>query len=269
MNEKLRDLYSQINRLYAAKAFSELETYLLDKLDEEMVTDGTDSILISILNELATFYRGQNEPEKSIEYLQMAADVTQNLIGRNSREYATLIMNLSAAHRINKNGRVAVELADTAAEILKELGEQHRYFYCAAINNKGMAYLSLYEPAKARECFKEAIEILIACGLGDDPDTEEICVTMINIAFTYYEEKEFENAENFCQTILKRYEQINKDKWSHLYALYTLMGDIYKGLNRKEDAVNSYQTAMKLVEEDSGQNFEYKNIKEKLEAIVK
>lgn len=269
MNRKRNDFYNEINRLYDEKAFSELEDYLFEELSEEMASDGTDSILISVLNELATFYRGQNQPEKSIEYLQMAADVTKNTIGKNSREYATVLMNLSAANRMNKNGRDAVKLAGKAAEIVKELGEEHRYFYCAAINNKGMAYLNLQEPVKARACFEEAIEILKELGFEENPDTEEICVSMINIAFTYYEEKLFDQAEKYGLDLLKKYERVNPDRREHLYALYTLMGDIYGCQRRKGEAEKAYQKAMELVEEACGQNFEYKNIREKLERITK
>lgn len=268
MNKKLNEFYSQINRLYDGKELLDLETYLFAKLSEEMASDGTDSILISVLNELATFYRGQNQPEKSIEYLQMAADVTKDMIGKDSQEYATLLMNLSAAYRINKNGRAAVDLADRAADILKGLGEAHLYFYCAAINNKGMAYLSLKESEKARECFEETIEIFSDLGFDDDPDTEAVCVSMINIAHTYYDEKRFTEALEYCRNILKKYDRINQNRWDHLYALYTLMGDIYRNLQQDEEAAEAYRKAMNLVDEASGQNFEYRDIKVKLEMIT-
>lgn len=265
--QKLKNFYDQIDRLYSKKAFGELEVYLHDKLGEEMASNGKDSILITILNELATFYRGQNEPEKSVDYLRMAAEAVQKSQGEDSKEYATLITNLSAAYRYQKNGPAAIQYGEQAVKILKKLGTEYWFFYSAALNNLGMAYLSVGETGTARIHFERAMELLREHGMDRNPDSEEKCVIMINIAYTYYVEKKLRQAEDYCWSTIKEYRNIHRRRWDHIYVLLRLMGDIYRELGQGEKAGKAYQMALKRIEKAAGKNFEYKEIEKRLELI--
>lgn len=137
---------------------------------------------IAVLNEMACFYRGISQWDKSIAAFEAVKEELENRGLQNNSAYAVVILNMAGAYRLMGKFDTALEAFKNAEAIMQASKNTSDYEFAGLYNNTGLVYQDTKELAKAAECFEKALTYLEKV-----PDNDaEIATNRANLAVTYY-----------------------------------------------------------------------------------
>lgn len=137
---------------------------------------------IAVLNEMACFYRGISQWDKSIAAFEAVKEELENRSLEHNSAYAVVVLNMAGAYRLMGKFDTALEAFKNAETIMLASKNTSDYEFAGLYNNTGLVYQDINELAKAAECFEKALTYLEKV-----PDNDaEIATNRANLAVTYY-----------------------------------------------------------------------------------
>lgn len=228
--------------------------------EDGMIDIIPDSEIEKQISELAKQINNLYDEEK----FEQALELVEELQGLNPKRPETFFSKANILRRIDGRTEDSLKAVNYAIQLKEDFG--HAY------NLRSLIYLKLDEPEKAVYDLKKAIEIkptaarytnladaLVNLQRNEDAidaydnaiklDKQNIkaYVGKVNI---YYKQEEFEKALE----VIKQGIVLRKDE----PVLYTVQGIVYEGLNKREDAIDSYREAFKGYKNKVNNYFERK-----------
>ena len=154
---------------------------------------------ISVLNEMACFYRGISKWEPCIDtFLELMAEMEFSGLDH-TEQYALAVINMAGAYRLLGKFEKSLELFEKAAGILKECGCTNDYDWASLYNNTGLVYQDQNNLSKAVEYFEKALEYTRKV----EDNEAELATALANLSLAYYRINESKKAD---QTITESLE---------------------------------------------------------------
>ncbi len=274
MEERLKEFYDELEKYYDACDYEGMEDFLMRTLTEHTGACGACyyPLQVSVLTELGTMYKCTGEYERSKEYFRQALEKIRFGIGTKTLEYATAANNLAGAFRLTGQPDEAIRYFTEALQAYESLADakesiQSNYYCMTVLNNLGLVYLEMREPARADDCFSRVLPSMIKLNEEQGGLEPELAVTCCNQAAARYFDEDLPGAQEKIDEALKWYEKAPENRRGHLGAVYNLQGDIFRREGKKEDAKDAYQQAMYWTKRFFGENPEYETALRKMEIL--
>lgn len=240
-----KDYLAAVDAAYDSSRPEELESRLTAVLDECRSDLGeTSREYIAVLSELAAYYRGQMNLEKSRELFRRAVALGRDVFGEDSPDFATLRVNLSGTLRLTKEFDEAERELLEAISIYDQTLPPAHALTLAAWNN-----LSLIQMDQGLTGDALQIQERLLHTLEDAPDLrEELATTLINIGSLQLQEKNYEEAKRALRDAIRIYdEELSRDT-PHYFSAWNALGIAEISSGDPEAAVNSFRRALDSAE---------------------
>lgn len=185
--------------------------------------------LYNVANDRGGIYRLKGENENAMKYYTEAQKFASKL--NDPIIKATILGNIGNVYINKKNYKLATQYFSNSLKIYQKnnnkKGESHM------LTSLGSVFLIIQNYDLALEYYKKALDIV----KNTEVEDRRIAVIYINIGWTNYEKKQFEEAKNYYEKALKIVEATN-DKF-FIANCYATLANIYLELGKLEKA-NSF-----------------------------
>jgi tetratricopeptide (TPR) repeat protein len=210
--------FERLDELFKQDDPGAVESFMLKSLSELAHSRQNGSPeCASIMNELASFYRGVSRYNESAEYFRRALDTLEQNGMNHSPQYAIILMNLAGMRRLLGQPAAAMEIFLKAKSMLEDAGHEHSYEYSSVLNNLSLAHQDAGEFEKACELASAALDYMRrSAGME-----HEIATSLNNLANIRLRQEKIDAAETLVSEALEIYESMTEKNSHHAAALST------------------------------------------------
>ncbi|NMW85315.1 tetratricopeptide repeat protein [Peptoniphilus sp. AGMB00490] len=227
----LVNFYNNLKVKFSKSSANEILTFMIYELKSAINLKDTDAIIF-IGNELGSYLRVMAEIKSSYKIYETIKYLTLKKYGCNSKEYATILLNLADVDIVDKNYTKAIERLNRSEEILKDLNE--KYLMATMYNNRSSAYRGLNNYKSARRDIENAIRLI--------DNRDKIAISRINLAEVKLLEGNFLEALNDIRKVIEYYSNENPRDIHFANALSTAANIFYK-LRDYDRSIEFYKLA--------------------------
>lgn len=288
-----RDLfYKQLDAVYERRDLAAIEQFLLDtqqKLaqtraeeypacelcltpeDKQNLNSGYLRDLLTVQNELMSFYRSTGRFDESLRISGTMKEEMRDLGLAGSEQYAIVLLNEGTAFRMMGDLDRALQNFNECADILENQADVDSYTLASLYNNRAPVYLQLgmlhrkkaateegaqgdnmQEYRKALDDLQHALDIVR--GLGGRQQEEAI--TLCSVADTLHLLGDEEKGEQAADEALSLYGKAGWD--SHAGAAYNAKAGFLYRRGEYAAAAQMFREAARITKTFSGENSDYK-----------
>jgi tetratricopeptide (TPR) repeat protein len=270
---KLERWLAELDQLLAAGRREAAETIIQDKLAELKASgEQHGSAYLSLLNELASFYRGTSRlPEAQQAFSELEQALTE-LGQAESLPYVAVQINLAGTYRLMDNPDQALSHYASAQICLGQLrlnskltaAEQARLVYLTAsvLNNISLLYNDLEQLDTALDYANQAAQ-MIRGGVGEE---HELATTCNNLASIYLKLERYAEAEAAIAEALEIYARMPQENVHHAAALATQAALLFRN-GDLDGAEAALLRSLDLTEHFFGQNADYQSTRRSLQTV--
>ena len=220
--------------------------------EKEWIINCSDT-RIAILNEMACFYRGISQWDKSIAAFEAVKEELENRGLQNNSAYAVVILNMAGAYRLMGKFDTALEAFKKAETIMLSAKSTSDYEFAGLYNNTGLVYQDTNDLAKAAECFEKALTYLEKV-----PDNDaEVATNRANLAVTYYNSGNREKAIECLDKAIAIFETLDGGLNPHYAGALNTKAVMLFQSGKVEEAANTFVSAIEKTKLIFGENKEY------------
>lgn len=243
----MNTFYYQVDKLLESNNLQDAESFMESALRSSM-EEKDDVAVISICNELASFYREAGRFDESIPLYETALRLMGMMELEKSQHYATTLINYATTYTRMHETQKALSLYDHAAQIYEECGITKDYGVATMYNNMGLLYEEMGESQKSENCHTTALEILK--GINDSELSQAI--TYSNLAGHYLDHGDLIKAKlNINQSIELFINNSGKSTPQYAGAISTL-GEIFFMEGEYKKAKELFEEALAIAEATFG-----------------
>jgi tetratricopeptide (TPR) repeat protein len=253
--------------LYRSGDPSRIEEYLRQYLYEmESTGRKLSGEYASVLNELASFYRGVSRYEESAAAFKQALELLRYIGLDKTPQDATILLNFAGLFRLKGQPHEAVEMFLDARNLLITSGMQNDYAYRSVLNNLALAYQDIGRYEDAYAAAYESYEGMCKTEASE----HEIATALNNLAVIRLKMGNDAEAQILIDEALVYYDKMPEENVHHAAALSTKGSLLFRSGQHRE-ALASFQKSLELTERFFGKNIEYaiaaRNIAKTYEAL--
>jgi len=241
--------------LYQSGKVAEVEPFL-----EKTLERVPNPEKITVLNELAGFYRGVSRYEDSAAAYLQALVLLEAAGQKDKPTYSTVLMNLAGTLRLSGKLTEAAEMFETSLRLL----DPKDYAYASAQNNLALV---LQEQGKFKEAEKLAEQALEWVRRHGAP-AHEVTTSLNNLANIRLNMGDTDGAKSLIDEALGMYDSMGEADVHHAAAL-SLKGSLCCRQKDWDGAQAAFEKALSLTEHFFGKNAEYEHTLRNLEAVQK
>ncbi|MDD6154860.1 MAG: tetratricopeptide repeat protein [Eubacteriales bacterium] len=236
--------------------------FVVNKAQVKCACEGGDTVgqteanmeYVAVTNELACFYRGLSEFDKSLENFNLAQQELLNTGNQNTQEYGTVLLNKAGTYRYMNQLDNALDCFEAAAFVFDNLESADPAVLSGLANNMGLVYLDKKDPDKAIEHFNHALEI----DLQDERIRDKAGMAYNNLATAYMMKGDLDMAkENIDKAIEGLEREPGESINPHYPAALNTRATIEFHQGDAEAALADFKKALEGTEVCYGQNVEY------------
>ena len=288
--------YSELDEMFANHAGAEaIESYLLRKLAETQVnsevaadakaqqetaenaateettsttkTAQTNSLQLSILNEIMGFYRSRGEHAKNQSIINRALNLADSMRIAGTEAGTTTLINAATSLRAAGSYERAAEIYSQAIKESSKTLKPNDRKLAALHNNLSMLYSETGNTSEAIDELNQALEILQ--NTSTDPDHDiDIAATHTNIALAMLQEcshpntstnsksATLESAFNHASTSVRMYVAGNNENQPHYASALAGFAQVQCARGEYAQAAESYSKALDLIAKCYGKDSE-------------
>jgi tetratricopeptide (TPR) repeat protein len=269
----LEDELRELDELLSSGELAGAERFLKDRLASlEEHGEGQSAAYLSLLNELASLYRGTSRFKESEQAFLRLGNVLEETGSTRTLPYATVALNVAGCYRLMGDTEQALAYYAEARSILRDLDKQatltdsersrHKYLTASVLNNISLLYIDLGRLDEALTYAEEAAK-LIKEGVGDE---HELATTYNNLANIYLKLQRFDDAERVNREALAIYDRMPKENVHHAAALSTFAVLCFRRADW-DGAEMVLKYALELTEHFFGRNVEYESLQRSLARV--
>ncbi len=259
----VQSVLSHLDWLLEEKQLDQVEPYLTRQL-EEARQEGDAGAALTLLNELAGFYRSTSQTEKSLEMADQALKAIGDMGLAGTAPHGTTLINAATAYRAAGDLSRAADLYQEALATLQLLGETG-YPLASLLNNMSQVYQALEQHQEAISCLEQAMEILQT--LKDA--RAEVATTHSNLALSLLSLERREEAREHLDQALALFEEGDGPRDAHYGAALAAAAELAYREGDFLRAVALYEKALPEIRSSFGENDGYRITCQNLEAARK
>jgi tetratricopeptide (TPR) repeat protein len=290
----------QLDELLSSGRLTEAESFLknsLQELEEQGRAQG--NVWLSLLNELASLYRGASRLKEAEQAFLKVEGALQTSGQEISLPFAAVQINLAGTYRLMSSTDQALErylraqecldslrrqadrqsarqagagpTEETEAACIQKAGqaeldeaalERLAYLSTSVLNNISLLYCDLERYELALHHAREAAA-MIRDGVGDE---HELATSYNNLASIHLKMEHYEEAWAAAEEALALYDRMPKKNVHHAAALATQAALLFRR-GDLEDAEAALERSLALTEHFFGKNAEYESAERSLQAV--
>lgn len=253
IDRELDSIYKSLDQYYQRGDVQGIEDYLLGEERRIIEEGGSKGVLVTVYNELGSFYRSTSRYSQSIDAFDKAGREISASLGTHCAEYATLVNNLAGTYRLAGQHEKAIGLFHQAIRTYREAGEDQSYAFASVQNNISLAYQEIGKGQLAIRHLEQALEIL-----GELPGhVHEVAITYSNLAALYYKNGHNAEAMTCLDRALYIFESCDQTENPHYAAALNSLGGILFATGEYQRAVDTYQKAAAYTRRFFGENLDF------------
>ncbi|WP_434311042.1 tetratricopeptide repeat protein [Hominifimenecus sp. rT4P-3] len=260
----IQSVLQQLDQLFAQKRLSEVEPFL-DRQLQQAIEEGDAASSLTLMNEMAGFYRSISQSEKSLAAAEDALNAIRQMNLSGTMAHATTLLNAATAYRAAGDLTRALSLYQEAFTIFQELRVDQEYPMAGLMNNMSQVYQALNRHEDAIFCLNRALEILTA--LSDAQ--MEIATTHSNLALSLLSMGKIEEARAHLAEAAALFEAGSGPRDAHYGAALAGLAELSYRTGDYAQAVNYYERALSEIRSSFGENDSYQVTKKNLELAKK
>lgn len=208
---------------------------------------------IAVLNEMACFYRGTSQWDKSIAAFDAVKEEMENRGLQNNSSYAVVILNMAGAYRLMGKFDEAMAAFKSAEAILLSSKTTTDYELAGLYNNTGLVYQDMGDTANAALYFEKALTYLEKV-----PDNDaEIATNRANLAVAYYNSGKKEEALDCLNRAIAIFETLDNGLNPHYAGALNTKAVMLYSTGSYKDAAETFVIAIEKTKLIFGENKEY------------
>lgn len=258
----IQQVLHELDQLYANKKIGNVETYLLEKIDQSKQESDIES-LITLLNESIGFYRDTCQYEKAMACSSEVKDIMEQLDMQGTIPYATTLLNIANAQRAAGALDDSMRSYAQVFEIYDQLMEPADFRYASLFNNLSLLYQEMNDFERASQALERALEIVC---LYPEARIEQAS-THSNLAASLLKTKDWKRAWEHLTKALTIFEE-DEEKDFHYSAALSAMGEFQFRQGNYREAADCIRRAMDEHEAHVGKTESYYRMQDNLEFIL-
>ena len=249
MNVEL--VLSQLDSLIENRRTDLVEGYLREKM-EEAAEEGDRRAVITLMNELISYYGGTGEFEKMVEYCQQVLLLLQGMGMKGTIPYAATLLHVADAYR-------EAGLLSDAMRAYQEV----KGIYEGSIAYNDFRYVELYQgmsflfqqtgdDESACDCLQRALSVASQY----QGARTEVAAIYTNLALAEIKLLRYEEAMDHLKRAISLYE-MDEERDYHYSGALSAMGEVLYMTGELEESARFYKLALLEIERTSGRNQAY------------
>ncbi len=255
----IRAVLEHLDWLFAEKRLEQVEPYLTQHLAEAR-QEGDAGAALTLLNELAGFYRSTSQTEKSLDMAKQALKAIQDMGLAGTSAHGTTLINAATAYRAAGNRERAASLYQEALATLQSLGASG-YSLASLLNNMSQLFQDLGRHGEALSFLEQALALL-----APREDAAEIATTHANMALSLLSLNRLPEAQEHLEQAFALFEAGDGPRDAHYGAALAAAGELAYREGDFRQAVDWYQKALPEIRSSFGENEGYRITCQNLEA---
>lgn len=260
----MEEFFKQLDEYFQKKELDKVEPYLLSSLEEAKEREDY-AAYIAIGNEMIGFYRSVSQYKKSFDIAEDILLLMEELQLEASEHFATTLLNAATAYRAAGDVSQAYKYYCQALGIYGNLLPKEDYRFAGLYNNMSILLEQMDKNEQAVEMSLKALEIVRKLKESE----AEQATTLTNLALLYFKLNRTKEASKTLQEALKLFEGIGngEETDAHYSAALAGVGEAYYRMGDYENALLSYEKALKEVKKHFGENQSYAVLCENCAAV--
>lgn len=262
-----KNYIKEVDKAYAAEAPEKTGELLFGLCEKAEKENGRDSLEYGImLNELASYERGQYKLRQAEEHFIEAHRIISAIEGETSFNCATIINNLAGVYRMAGEFDKAEEYFLKCLNLYERTVGKEHMLYAAGLNNLSVLFVKKGDNEKAERFLNESAEIL-----KKHPEARgEFATSLINLGALQLNLEKYDEA---CESLLKAkavYDAEENEYNQHYHMLLNNLGIALIKLGKTQEALARFEEAEKWAEKTFGkEHVETKSIRKTIEKLNK
>ncbi len=242
MKYDLSNFYKDLKVKFNKSNGKEILLFLMEEFSKT-ISLKDERAIIAVGNELASFLRVKGQTDFAYKIYKVIKKLVLNSFGFISKDYASLLINISNCHIVAKNYDLAIDALNETENILNQL-EDTKYLMASVYNNRSQAYRAKNMLDLAQKDIENALKII--------ENKEKIAVSKINLAEILTLKKKFAKALVNANEAIFYYEK-NNLRLPHLANAYATAANIYYNNKEYYTSVYYYEKALEVFDETVGE----------------
>ncbi len=255
-------ILKQIDECYTRHKPEEAEA-LMQAGIRQAVLEQDDESLLQLLNELLGHYRETSQVENSFAIAAQAVAQAERMGLQDSIPYATTLLNAANAYRAGGRLKDSMNYYLQVRDMYERMLAPDNMLVASLENNLSLLYQEMGRFQEAKACLLKALAIVQAKG-----EAFEEAVTYANLAGTCMQTGEPEEAYGYACKGRDCFDAIGVAD-SHYCAVLSALGTYHYKKGEYGEALRYFEQAVKIMEQDLGQNEAYHRLQENAESCRK
>lgn len=242
MKYDLSNFYNDLKLKFNKSNGKETLLFLMEEFSKT-ISLKDERAIIAVGNELASFLRVKGQTDFAYKIYKVIKKLVLDNYGFISKDYASLLINISNCHIVSKNYDLAIDTLNETETILSQLSDT-KHLMASVYNNRSQAFRAKNMLDLAQEDIEKALKII--------KNEEKIAVSKINLAEILILKKKYAKAlVNVNEAIL--YYEKNKLRLPHLANAYATAANIYYNNKEYSTSIYYYEKAIDVFDETVGE----------------
>lgn len=242
MEYDLSNFYKDLKLKFNKSNGKEILLFLMGEFSKT-ISLKDERAIIAVGNELASFLRVKGQTDFAYKIYKVIKKLVLKSYGFISKDYASLLINISNCHIVAKNYDLAIDVLYETENILNQL-EDTQYLMASVYNNRSQAYRAKNMLDLAQKDIENALKII--------ENKEKIAVSKINLAEILTLKKKFADALVNANEAILYYEK-NNLRLPHLANAYATAANIYYNNEQYYKSAYYYEKALEVFDETVGE----------------
>ena len=245
----VKDMLNQLDYLYNMGDLKEAERRLTNWLNQALDSRSYGAAL-TFYNEMEGLYRTTGRAKQAAEISDKALQLIEIMGLKNTVHHATTLLNGATANRWAQNLDKALDMYQHAAEIYRSLDLKNSYLMASVYNNISHIYQQQNKHEKALENLQTALNLVEPM----EDSESEVATTKVAIALCHMALGSMETARETLDSALAYYESETGQNDGHYGSALSALGEYYWRCEDYDNAINTYEKALKVIRSRFGEN---------------
>lgn len=242
MQYDLSNFYEKLKEKFNKSKARDTLIFLLEEFSKT-ISLKDEGAIIFVGNELSSFLRVKGQTDLAYKIYSILEDLVIKNYGKNSKEYASLLLNIGNCDIVAQKYDQAIKRLDECEEILKNF-DHIGYLLASLYNNRSQAYRAKSKLDLAQADIENALKLI--------DNKEKIAVSRINLAEILLKKKDYARAFENIGLAIDFYEK-NKLELPHLANAYATRANIFFDLKEYDQSIKFYEKALRIFEKTVGE----------------
>lgn len=247
----INSFFAVLDGLFAGGDTSNVAPFLNSSL-LQAEQENDKGAVISILNEMAGYYRSVSDFPKALWAVEYAVRELDSIGAAGTVNYATTLLNMAGIYRASGHDTMALELYHRILEIYTAKLRVNDYRLASLYNNMSAVYESHKDYAMAQSLLLKSLDIVSQ----SDSFVSEQRAAQTNLGLVLMRQGKTEEAEHYIARVVEAFAS-GAERDPHAAAAIAAQAQLYYIQGKYREGLEANEKALGLIREFFGENVDY------------